>query len=191
METNLGVLTFLSADVFLILVPGLFAFAVAVVLKNRCGLPIKPGPAKKTGVTTPSNLAVDTDVDRILCRKCGHANQAGHETCAICGHAMFVVCQCGAHTLRSLEKCGACGHSLRRRRFDPDLLFTSPAGWERFHPVRTSPGPNDLGVALLMFGLVAFLFGLALLIPKFESFQNERYERQQERIEDYQHLRRQ
>jgi ribosomal protein L40E len=162
------------------------AAAILVKLLLRT-VPKPPVRALLPKPVQPAELTIANTGTRVLCRKCGHANPAGGETCETCGHGLFVKCHCGARNARSNERCEICGTRLRRRRIDRDDPIFGPAGGLVFDPTSSSSAPNDLGAALLMLAAVVMIFAVVLLYPELcrqeEQRQADRIEMHQREIE--------
>lgn len=140
---------------------------------------------KQTGPHTcaGATIADGTTSQRILCRKCAHSSPGELESCRVCGHSLYVTCHCGARVVRSHDRCGICGDRLRRRRVDPDDVAFKPINSIASGAARGRSG--DLGVAMMLFGLVSLVIGAVLLTPLLEAY----FERIAEAREDVELIR--
>jgi len=112
-------------------------------------------------------------VNRIYCRVCGRPNEVQAETCAGCGHSLYVVCHCGTRNVRSHASCVHCGDLLRRRRADPEPSVFSFSGSPSSLGTSTGSNQNDLTVAVLAFLAVALIFGGVWFGPWIAAYGDE------------------
>jgi hypothetical protein len=109
----------------------------------QASIPANPAPA----TTAPPGT-------RVLCAKCGYANDPEVEQCAICHKQLYVYCHCGEKNLRSRRGCSKCGERLRSRHSHGSEPFLGTSRPRDFAPPEQPPRGDQLAVAVLILALL-------------------------------------